>query len=198
MSCRGLRALALLVSIASACTHDRPQVVNEGLVEGQNRDLWKQEIPVGAFSDAEWNRFGFYDKEGAFEHQYGGQTSGYFEYTLEGPDLPPAQLIVQTRLSAESNEKGKPHELSDVTLKINGVEVGTQTVIPDDQKGRIYTWKVQDPAILQKIKLKAGERNILRFEVEPEAEHKNGLCLYGESIDGKEEGQAILVQMTPR
>lgn len=192
--CGGLAALSSL----AACTHDKRQIVNESLTQDGHQDLWKQEIQVGAFSDASWSRFGFYDKEGPFEHQYGGQNAGYFEYDVQGPDLPPAQITIQARLSAESNDKGQPHETSDVTLTLNGVDLGTQTVVPDDQKGRVYSWKVRDPELLKKIGLKSGDRNVLRFTVKPEAQHKNGLCLYGEAIDSPEEGQPILVQMTPR
>ncbi len=176
-----------------ACTHIKPQIVNE---QAPKVNLWEQRLAVGSYSDAHWNYFGFYDRSGTFEHQYGGEYAGYFEYTFKAPPAPPASLTIRARLSAESHEKGKASEISDVTLLVNGVEMGTITVQPDDMLGKVYTWQSKEPRVMKKLSTSA--QNTLRFEVKATAKNRHGICLYGDAIDGKSEGLPISISMQAR
>ena len=166
---------------SAACSHDKLQIVNEHVL---TEAIGQKTLPIGGFSDATWSYFGFYDKDGTFEHQYGGPSEGYFEYSFRAGAGPWTGITVRARLSAEAKDKGKPDESSDVTLSIDGRELGTQTVIPDDMLGVVYTWQSQDQTLLQK--LASSTVHTLRFEVKADAAHRHGLCLYGEALDGKD------------
>ncbi len=179
-----------------SCLLKGPAVVNENLPPVDPR---RQVLDVANFSDAHWEYFGFYDGGHTFEHQYGGKGAGYYDYRFRGLDQPSASLIVRARLSAESNSVGQPEEKSEVTLLVNGVEVGTQTVVPDDTKGQIYEWKVDDPERLRSLNMKPGDRNVLRFAVKDKARFRNGLCLYGAALnkDMGKDAMPITIEMKP-
>lgn len=185
-------ALVSLAAILAACAHDKKQIVNAAWVI---RDPLQVSLSVGAFADTSFASFGFYDKEGFFEHQYGGPDVGYFAYAFKTPAQGLKEVTVTARLSAESGSIGKPEETSDVTLSIDEVVLGTQTVRPDDSKGQVYTWKSQDPSLLSR--LAAGGSHLLKLEVEEKAASRHGLCVYGESIDGKEPGTPPTISLTP-
>lgn len=172
--------MSLAVTLA-ACSHDKKQIVNEALASGDPRT---QVLGVGAFVDTSWPSFGFYDKSGSFEHQYGGPEAGFFSYSFSLEAQAFQSVQVRARVSAESSEVGGPEETSDVTLSIDETELGTQTVRPDDSRGEVYTWQSSDPVLIQK--LGKGGSYLLKFEVKPTAKNRRGICLYGESLDGKE------------
>ena len=156
------------------------------------------QIPVDQFEDSDFNRFGFYDGGGRFEHAYGGDDAGFFSYLFTGSHEPLAALEIKARLSAESQDKGKPHETSDVMLSINGLAIGTQTVTADDSVGQVYTWKIADPEVLKALHLRAeGQgQNELRFAIASNARQRHGLCIYGRSLQKDDhEGQPITVSM---
>ena len=155
-------------------------------------------LRVGEFFDAQWTNYGFYDDSGMFEHQYGGPDAGYFAYHFGLDDADIHRLVVRARLSAESSDRGKPMETSDVSLLINGVEIGTQRVQPDDQKGKVYEWVVDKPDFIKKLGLSDKQRNELRFEVKEDAKSKHGLCLYGESLQEIGQGQPIEIHAEAR
>lgn len=171
-----------------SCILKGPAVVNEHLPPPDPR---RQVLDVANFSDANWEYFGFYDGGTTFEHQYGGKGAGYYDYRFRGLDQPPSSFVVRARMSAESNTVGKPEEKSEVTLFVNGVEIGTQTVVPDDTEGQVYEWKVDDPARLQSLNLKPGEQNILRFAVKDKAHFRNGICLYGAALNKDKTREAV-------
>ncbi len=184
---------AVSLWVYGACSHTTPQLVNASLPKS---NPWEQKIAIGAFVDADWKYFGFYDGSGTFEHQYGGEQTGFFEYSFVSAPSAPKFIEVKARLSAESHEKGKAEEISDVTVSIDGFELGTQTVVPDDMQGKIYVWRSDHPALLKK--LEGSGKHTLRFEVKADAKHRFGLCLYGEALDQKTESQPITVHMQAR
>jgi hypothetical protein len=185
---------ALFLLLQSSCLLKGPAVVNEHLPAPDPR---KQVLDVANFSDANWEYFGFYDGGTTFEHQYGGKGAGYYDYRFRGLDQSPTSFVVRARMSAESNSLGLPDEKSEVTLLVNGVEVGTQTVVPDDTVGRIYEWKIDDPQKIQSLNLKPGDKNILRFAVKDKARFRNGICLYGAALskDKSKEAVPITIEM---
>ncbi|MCX6127789.1 MAG: hypothetical protein NTX25_01840 [Proteobacteria bacterium] len=182
----------MIVLMSSGCILQGPAIVNENQPE---LDASRQIIDVGDYSDASWDYFGFYDGSGKFEHQYGGKGAGYYEYKFRGSAETPLGLRIAARLSAESNEKGKPDEISDVTLSINGVELTTQTVGPDDMEGAIFTWQLSDKETLHKLKLKPAQENTLRLSVKPDAKHKNGLCLYGQALQNAAGAKPVTIEI---
>lgn len=159
----------------------------------------ERHVEVGAYTDAEWDRVGFYDETGRYEHAYAGEKSGHFDYAFEGPPKRIRQVVVTARLSAESGDVGAPDELSDVTLFLNDVEVGTQTVPRDDGQGALHTWVVDDPALLAQVSLKGGKENRLRFEIKKDAANQHGMCIYGRAIDAfsSEQGSPLTIRFTP-
>lgn len=183
-----------LLLLLPGCLIKGPAVVNENLPAPDPR---RQVLDVANFSDAHWEYFGFYDGGTTFEHQYGGKGAGYYDYRFRGLDQPPTSFVVRARLSAESNSLGLPDEKSEVTLLVNGVEVGTQTVVPDDTVGQVYEWKLDDPEQIQALNLKPGDQNVLRFAVKDKARFRNGICLYGAALnkDKSKEALPITIEM---
>jgi len=185
---------ACLCLALPSCLIKGPAVVNEHLpVPNPERQV----LDVANFSDADWEYFGFYDGGTTFEHQYGGKGAGFYDYRFRGLDQPPTSFIVRARLSAESNTVGLPEEKSEVTLSVNGVEIGTQTVVPDDTNGQIYEWKILDPERVKSLNLRPGDQNVLRFSVKDQAQFRNGLCLYGAALnkDKSQEAVPITIEM---
>jgi predicted transcriptional regulator len=156
----------------------------------------RREIEVGAYLEADWDRFGFYDDGGVYEHQYAGDSHGYLSYGFAGVDGQVSQLTVEARLSAESNDRGASHETTDITLVLNGVELGTQTVIADDGRGQRYTWSVDDPQTIARLDLRPDQSNELRFVVKPDAANQRGLCVYGRAIDYSSSDQGMPVTVS--
>ncbi|MFW7379647.1 MAG: hypothetical protein ACOH5I_12615 [Oligoflexus sp.] len=155
-------------------------------------------LRVGEFFDADWKSYGFYDDSGSFEHQYGGPDSGYYAYHFGVDENEIGSLIVRARLSAESADKGRPHEISEVTVVVNDVEVGTQRVQPDDQKGQVYEWIIDQEGVLQRLNLQTEPTNVLKFVVKDDAKARHGLCLYGESLENEGEGHFIEITAVPK
>ncbi len=177
--------------IAQSCLFKGPSIVNEGLSPSSS----EQHLDIANFSDADWEYFGFYDGGGAFEHQYGGKSAGFYEYRFRAESQPPKAVKVRARLSAESHSKGLPEEKSDVWLSINGQNLGLKTVVPDDTIGAVYEWQVTDPAVIAQLKLQAGEQNFLRFTVPKDARNQNGLCLYGQALEPGKTGTPMTIEL---
>lgn len=164
-----------------------------GQIETQdNRQTIK--LPVDQFEDSSFDRFGFYDGSGRYEHAYGGDGAGAFIYPFTATDDNPRTIEVRARLSAESSGIGAPKETSDVTLSINGQAQGRKTVRADDGLGAIYVWTIKDPKAIKALKLRQGN-NELRFEVESNAANRRGLCIYGRSLDGTSGATPITISM---
>ena len=190
-----ISGLFLVLFMSSSCSHQPIPVLGSKLVRSANGEA-SQLIDVANFSDAEFDRFGFYDGGGTYEHAYGGEKYGYFAYEFSKLEKSPKSLTVSARLSAESGEKGKPHETSDVTLVINGIFVGTQTVAADDQKGSVYSWTITDSGLLASLAEGQNSANSLRFEVKKEAKNQHGLCIYGSSIEPDGDGRPIVLDVS--
>lgn len=165
-----------------------------GIVEqqGQMRTI---ALPVDQFDDASFDRFGFYDGSGRFEHAYGGDGAGAFIYPFAATPETPRRIEVSARLSAESQDRGAAHETSDVTLLINGVRLLPQTVQADDGLGSVYTWTLSDAKEIEALKLRSDGSNELRFSVDQKARNKRGLCIYGRSLNGTDGGTPIRISM---
>ncbi len=168
---------------------------------GQPGEVIKRLVEVGEVVDSDFERFGFWDESCKYEHEYAGETAGYLTYAFSGVDRPVVRLSVTARLSAEHGESaGKPEETSDVTVSVNGVELGTQTIMPDNGLGQPYTYQVSDPKLLAKMALKPTAGNLLRFEIRKTAKNQHGLCVYGRTAayDDPEPGSPIVIDLEVR
>jgi hypothetical protein len=165
-----------------------------GKVERRDQEI-RVSLAVENFEKPGFERFGFWDQSGNYEHAYGGDHSGSFTYRFTGSEAQPKALEIKARLSAESNTQGQKDETSEVTLLINGIRVGKQTVVPDNGVGRFYVWRVTDPAMIRNMRLMPGSSNELRFLVDQKAGKKNGLCIYGKALDASapEPGEPITI-----
>ncbi len=167
---------------------------SDGVIQ-QDGSQFKILLQVEDYASSSFDRYGFWDGSGLFEHTYGGDGQGSFSYTFRGPSVPLNKLAIQVRLSAESQTQGKPEETSDVELLINGHSLGQQTVMADDGKGSFYSWNIADQERLKNLQITAEKSNELRFVVGAKAKHKNGLCIYGRTLSpvNAAEGQPIII-----
>ncbi len=129
--------------------------------------------------------------EGFTHHHFWGSTVGQTVYTFGLDRLPTTSASLTARLSAEvgGGFGDDPTEVTDVTLLVNGTEVGTITVQYDDGSGTDYTWDVPVGLFLE------GD-NTLAFEVKEGAGHAFGLCVYGTSLGPAYEDAAIVITFT--
>lgn len=174
---------------------DEPDTIQKAeIVERRDHEI-RVSLAVEHFEKPGFDRYGFWDQSGTYEHAYGGDQDGSFSYRFTGAEILPKALEIKARLSAESPSQGKADETSEVTLWINGVEVGRQTVVPDNGVGRFYVWRLNDPAGIKKLRITPDDRNELRFAVDPKARKKNGLCIYGKALDASapEPGEPITI-----
>jgi hypothetical protein len=169
-------------------THSAPQMERKG-------NEIHVSLAVEHFENPGFDRFGYWDQSGNYEHAYGGDRSGSFTYRFTGMDSIPDAIEIKARLSAESQTQGKPDETSDVILLINGQPIGKRTVVPDNGVGRFYVWRVTNPMHLKKLRIMPGDRNELRFVIDQKAKKKNGLCIYGKALDtsAPEPGEPIKI-----
>jgi hypothetical protein len=149
--------------------------------------------------DTEWDEYyGITEDAGTedllaagFTHHHAwGSEVGQMAYAFSLDRLPVTGASLTARLSAEVGEFGSdPTDVSDVTLVVNGTEVGTITVQYDDGSGADYTWDIP-------IELLVEGENTVAFRVEADAEHTLGLCVYGTSVDPAYEDAAIVISFT--
>jgi hypothetical protein len=163
-------------------------------VERRDHEI-RVSLAVEHFEKPGFDRYGFWDQSGKYEHAYGGDQGGSFSYRFTGTETIPKALEIKVLLSAESQTQGKADETSEVTLVINGMELGRQTVVPDNGVGRFYVWGLKDPARIKKLRLTPVASNELRFVVDPKARKKHGLCIYGKALDASapEQGEPITI-----
>ncbi len=162
--------------------------VNCSMIENLIND--STTVQVGEFADSSWERKGFWNGGGAFEHVYGGISVGFFIYKFKGTREQVNKISVSARMTAEyAGDGAEPGDVSDVTVLINDVEAGTKKVMHDDFYGEIYHWNITDKELIKKMKI--GNANFLKFEVKPDAENKQGLCIYGKALVPAEEENAM-------
>ena len=170
----------------------KPEVAKPAPAPAAATEVIKLEIPIYDVLEAswDWGRSGYHDETGTLAHYYGGDTDGFFTYEFEGAPSVTA-VEIKARMSAEADNYVEPSETSDVTVYINDVKVASEAIMHDDFKGKIYTFKSTDSAVVNAIK--AGEGNVLKFAVDKDAENKHGICIYGEALVDEAKGDAIPV-----
>ena len=68
-----------------------------------------------------------------------------------------------------------------MTVRLNGAVLGRIEVVPRRYYGTVYELFVERGEEAPLCLLRAGE-NVLRFEVEPDAEHRNGIAILGAAV----------------
>lgn len=117
-----------------------------------------------------------------------GQVTGSFMYRFTYPTASTGEAEVGARLSADAvGFSGPVDAYSAVEVKVNGVSLGTQLVIPDDGRGAPYTWRF-DARIL-----KPGG-NTVEFAVKQGTEPANGLGIYGDAFTAETPDEFIVIR----
>ena len=148
---------------------------------GALQDRWARGVlalPVERFHRAEFELVGVYRPEdgrpGAL-HLWGA-GEGAVDYRLRLPAGPEAaeRLVIEARLSTElpGLGGGGPGDAGEVVLHWDGASLGARPSPPDDGRGSVVRWEVDDPARLRR--LLAG-RPVRRLRLEADA---RGLALY--------------------
>ena len=194
-----LGAWSVGLGVAAWAVEKKPAKIDKAASSlGQPGEIVRRTIEVGEVVDVEFDRSGFWDESGKYEHEYAGETCGFLSYAFPGVDRPLRKLSITARLSAERGDNaGKPEETSDVTASVNGVEIETRTVLADNGLGESYTFALSDPKLLKKMNLKPGPGNLLKLEIKKTAKNQRGMCVYGRSVgyDDPDPGAPILVQL---
>jgi len=113
-----------------------------------------------------------------------GKNMGFITYSFDINNLPETlnKLTVKTRISSHSKKpEQKQENASDITLTINGVDLGTKQIFFYWPNCPITEWAM-DNKKLKKLGLK-NKRNELRFEIKKTAKHKNGMSIYYKGLN---------------
>ncbi|MFT5373461.1 MAG: hypothetical protein ACI906_000276 [Candidatus Latescibacterota bacterium] len=140
-------------------------------------------IPITAYTKARWINSGYWDgAERGFASVY-AKDVGYFEYEFRGEHGAVVAARLRVRLSTDfppivgADSLGR----SNVTVRLNGAVLGRIEVVPRRYYGTVYELFVERGEEAPLCLLRAGE-NVLRFEVEPDAEHRNGIAILGAAV----------------
>jgi len=133
-----------------------------------------------------------------------GRGVGYFEYALDLPrdlelrSIGSIELVFEASAAIAGAHQTEPTKApSDLTVKINGVNVKTATLpdAPADARGALsyinglpgrygylHRVRVAGNTLAQIKQVLAGNRLTLRLEVNADAAHKGGVTLFGERV----------------
>lgn len=185
------RDLAFRVQIPEQ-VYAREPVLSER--EGAAR---RYRIPVTAYTKARWINSGYWDgAERGFASVY-AKDDGYFDYAFFSADR---HAVLSARLRVRLSTDFPPIVGADslgrsnVTVRLNGVVLGRIEVVPRRYYGTVYELAVERGQDAPLCLLRAGE-NVLRFAVEPDAKHRNGIALLGVAVgetSGEEEMPIVL------
>lgn len=128
-------------------------------------------IPVLSYVDGDWDEYGVgwnYARESSDE--IWGRKVGYISYAFRLDKVGDYVLSVRLSSELENTTSSYKRDSSDVTLVVNGIDIGTKNVIADDASGRVYSWQIPVSC------LKVGE-NTISFVVN-ENGYRNGLVIY--------------------
>lgn len=140
--------------------------------------------------ESRWSEYGpaSYDHGRRYQSAW-GRAVGSFVYRFSNPIVPAAKATITARLSSEfiGNGGGPSNGYSDVTLHLNGRTYKTHRVIPDNDKGRTYTWEVNGADL--------NTDNHLVFSVEEVSDYRNGIVIYPSSDYPKGTDEPIMVHV---
>jgi len=134
------------------------------------------------------------DNGASYLHAYGsgsGKITYQFYISDENVKNRKTNVTVTARLSSNFPYYTAPDDgYSDVTLFLNGYDIETQRVIPDNGQGKEYTWQFMTDQLL------VGD-NSFSFNVKNSSTYQNGICVYYDSLKQGVDNAVITVQMEP-
>lgn len=163
------------------------------------RDGWVGDtlrIDPRRFARARFETAGTWDGDPGPPHFYGG-GAGEVRYRFRDPGHRPGALTVRLRASSELPGAGPgagPEDVSPLTVRLDGVPLGTVTAPPDDGLGAWLELRVDDPAILARI----PRRPVHRLSIAASGEGAGGVCLYDADETGAPAGVVIRWAPAPR
>jgi radical SAM superfamily enzyme YgiQ (UPF0313 family) len=148
----------------------------------------------------DWRPF-FWEGEGkataGFSH-FLGRNVGYVTYVFQNRIPDPDSISVSARICSHSKRFEKiPENASDITLQINGVDVGTKLLYHNWPECPIEEWTITDKELLKAVNLREG-KNAITFRVKENAKHKNGITIYYKGLTKpfEEKEMPIIVKIT--
>lgn len=157
-------------------------------------DTLSYRIPVRGYGRAQWINFGYWDGEKGFASVY-AKDHGYFAYPFYAAKAETLQAVqLKVRLSTDFPPMEGADSLgrSVVTVKLNGVVLGSLLVRPQRYFGTVYELTVSRQRGGPLLVLGAGV-NELVFEVEETAGHRNGIALLGAATSAEYAGAEMPV-----
>ncbi len=141
-----------------------------------------------------WPPYYWKGKDDGFSH-FLGKNEGFVEYEFGVPIVKVKQIKVRTRIASHSKQQAKEKKnASDITVEINGIEIGTKRIYYYWSNCPIEEWVVKDKQVLKKIKLK-DIGNTLTFRIKSVAECKTGISIYYRALEPGLEDFPITVEL---
>jgi hypothetical protein len=130
-------------------------------------------VQSSMYTDASWSEYGPHIEGSDPEHpsKVRMRSNGWITYRFDLSGVSGSVALVTARLSSELKNRISlnPTDGSDVVLLVNGEEQPSISVVPDDDKGRDYTWVVP-------ISLFQQETTKVGFQIK--GGKTNGLTIY--------------------
>ena len=145
--------------------------------------MYIYQIAIDSYTKARWINSGYWDgAERGFASVY-AKDDGYFEYAFAADSAAVLSARLRVRLSTDFPPIANADSLgrSNVTVRLNGVVLGQIEVVPRRYYGTVYELAIErgeDAPLCYLL----PEGNMLRFAVEADAEHRNGIALLGTAV----------------
>ncbi len=153
-------------------------------------------IPIASYTKARWINSGYWDgAERGFASVY-AKDDGYFDYAFVADSSAVVAARLRVRLSTDFPPNADAAALgrSNVTVRLNGVVLGRIEVVPRRYYGTVYELAIERGGDAPLCYLRAGE-NVLRFAVESDAEHRNGIALLGKAVGEMWVGEEMPIEL---
>ncbi len=131
-----------------------------------------EKLPPLSISETSWSESlwdGYIGRESMTPAHVYMSSVGATTYRFQSTRAGTATLTATLSSELPNTTSGSFSKTSDVTLMVNGTEIATTTVVPDDARGHTYEWPVT---------INAGQ-NEVTFQVKGGGKNKNGLAIYG-------------------
>jgi len=133
-------------------------------------------IPFTSYTNNHWdNRGATVENKNGVPINVWMANAGSIQYNFDLPKLPEGSgdvsVLMCSELLVPEEQFNDPSLTSDVTLAVNGKEVGTQNVIKDTgQNNQRYNWNVPISSFQK-------GQNSIEFQVKKDAVHKHGITI---------------------
>jgi mannan endo-1,4-beta-mannosidase len=155
----------------------------EAVLPLRRANVYIYQIAIDSYTKARWINSGYWDgAERGFASVY-AKDDGYFEYAFAADSAAVLSARLRVRLSTDFPPIANADSLgrSNVTVRLNGVVLGQIEVVPRRYYGTVYELAIErgeDAPLCYLL----PEGNMLRFAVEADAEHRNGIALLGTAV----------------